>query len=110
LQELWRVIYWRFGQTLSFIIGVYFFRWWFVFFEISNQEPPQYFVEIEILVGLVVDSVLWFCFIVRKRLFFPNPTVLSGFCNWLFGWFRNSLLMNILKDKVEFRDLASNVY
>jgi spermidine synthase len=78
---------WNFGELFigdsvkqfSFIIGVYLFRWWFVFFEISNQEPTQYFVEIEILVGLVVDSVLWFCFIVRKRLFFPNPTVLSGF-------------------------------
>jgi hypothetical protein len=108
LQELWRVIYWRFGQTISFIIGVYlFFDGGFVFFEIPNQEPTQYFVEIEILV--IVDSVLWFCFIVRKLYSFQICQK-NFSCNWLLGWFRNSAVDEDLKDKVEFRDLASNVY
>lgn len=100
-------------KQFSFIIGVYLFAMGVgsYFAKFLTKNMLNTFVEIEILVGLIgglssvvlfllFDSVYSFQFILYLLVFVTGCLV----------GLEIPLLMNILKDKVQFRDLVSNVF
>lgn len=100
-------------KQFSFIIGVYLFSMGVgsYFSKFFSKNLLNTFVEIEILVGLIgglssvilfllFDSVYSFQFILYLLVFVTGCLV----------GLEIPLLMNILKDKVEFKDLVSNVF
>lgn len=100
-------------KQFSFIIGVYLFSMGVgsYFSKFVTKNLLNTFVEIEILVGLIgglssivlfllFESVDYFQFILYFLVFITGCLV----------GLEIPLLMNILKDKVEFRDLVSNVF
>jgi spermidine synthase len=100
-------------KQFSFIIGVYLFSMGVgsYFSKFITRNLLNTFVEIEILVGLIgglssailfvlFESVYYFQFILYLLVFITGCLV----------GLEIPLLMNILKDKVKFRDLVSNVF
>lgn len=100
-------------KQFSFIIGVYLFSMGIgsYFSKFLKKNLLNSFVEIEILVGFIggLSSVLLFILFESVSFFQPVLYLLVFVTGCLVG-LEIPLLMNILKDKVEFRDLVSNVF
>lgn len=100
-------------KQFSFIIGVYLFSMGIgsYFSKFLKNSLLNTFVEIEILVGLVggLSSVLLFVLFESVSYFQPVLYLLVFVTGCLVG-LEIPLLMNILKDRVAFRDLVSNVF
>ncbi|HLN96228.1 MAG TPA: polyamine aminopropyltransferase [Flavobacterium sp.] len=100
-------------KQFSFIIGVYLFSMgvgsWFSKYLVRDRLNR--FVEIEILVGLVggLSSVLLFLLFESVSWFQPVLYFIVFLTGCLVG-LEIPLLMNILKDRVRFRNLVSNVF
>lgn len=100
-------------KQFSFIIGVYLFSMGIgsFFSKFFNKNLLNTFVEIEILVGLIggLSSVVLFLLFESVASFQFILYLLVFVTGFLVG-LEIPLLMNILKDKVEFKDLVSNVF
>jgi spermidine synthase len=100
-------------KQFSFIIGVYLFSMGIgsYFSKFLNKNLLNTFVEIEILVGLVggLSSVILFL-LFETTLAFQFILYFLVFLTGCLVGLEIPLLMNILKDKVEFKDLVSNVF
>lgn len=100
-------------KQFSFIIGVYLFSMgigsWFSKF--ITKKLLNTFVEIEILVGLIggLSSVILFV-LFESVSYFQLVLYLLVFVTGCLVGLEIPLLMNILKDRVKFRDLVSNVF
>ena len=100
-------------KQFSFIIGVYLFSMgigsYFAKFVKKNQLNT--FVEIEILVGIIggLSSVILFV-LFDKVDYFQFILYLLVFVTGCLVGLEIPLLMNILKEKVKFSDLVSNVF
>ena len=100
-------------KQFSFIIGVYLFSMgvgsYFAKFIKKNQLNT--FIEIEIIVGLIggLSSVLLFI-LFEKVDYFQVVLYLLVFITGCLVGLEIPLLMNILKEKVEFSELVSNVF
>src|SRR6478735_1759297 len=100
-------------KQFSFIIGVYLFSMGIgsYFSKFLTKNLLNTFVEIEILVGLIggLSSVILFLMFESAYAFQFILYFLVFITGCLVG-LEIPLLMNILKDKVEFKDLVSNVF
>ncbi|MGZ9674753.1 polyamine aminopropyltransferase [Flavobacterium sp. GNP001] len=100
-------------KQFSFIIGVYLFAMGVgsYFAKFLTKNMLNTFVEIEILVGLIggLSSVALFLLFESVYSFQLILYLLVFITGCLVG-LEIPLLMNILKDKVAFRDLVSNVF
>lgn len=100
-------------KQFSFIIGVYLFSMGIgsFFSKFFHKNLLNTFVEIEILVGLIggLSSVVLFLLFESVGSFQFILYLLVFVTGFLVG-LEIPLLMNILKDKVEFKDLVSNVF
>ncbi|HEX8563675.1 MAG TPA: polyamine aminopropyltransferase [Flavobacterium sp.] len=100
-------------KQFSFIIGVYLFSMGIgsYFSKFLTRNLLNTFVEIEILVGLVggLSSVILFLLFESVQHFQFILYLLVFITGCLVG-LEIPLLMNILKDRVRFRDLVSNVF
>jgi spermidine synthase len=100
-------------KQFSFIIGVYLFSMGVgsYFSKFLTKNMLNTFVEIEILVGLIggLSSVVLFM-LFESVYSFQFILYLLVFVTGCLVGLEIPLLMNILKDKVEFRDLVSNVF
>lgn len=100
-------------RQFSFIIGVYLFSMGIgsYFSKFIRKNLLNTFVEIEILVGLIgglSSTVLFLLF--ESVHYFEFVLYLLVFVTGCLVGLEIPLLMNILKDRVEFRDLVSNVF
>lgn len=100
-------------KQFSFIIGVYLFSMGVgsYFSKFLTKNLLNTFVEIEILVGLIggLSSVVLFL-LFESAYAFQFILYLFVFVTGCLVGLEIPLLMNILKDRVEFRDLVSNVF
>ncbi len=100
-------------KQFSFIIGVYLFSMGVGSYlaKFIHKNLLNVFVEIEILVGLVggISSVVLFILFNTLQHFEPVLYLFVFLTGCLVG-LEIPLLMNILKDKVAFKDLVSNVF
>jgi spermidine synthase len=100
-------------KQFSFIIGVYLFSMGVgsYFSKFIRKNLLNTFVEIELLVGLVggLSSVLLFV-LFESVSYFQTVLYLLVFITGCLVGLEIPLLMNILKDRVQFRDLVSNVF
>ena len=100
-------------KQFSFIIGVYLFSMGIgsFFSKFFNKNLLNTFVEIEILVGLIggLSSVILFLLFENVGSFQFILYLFVFVTGFLVG-LEIPLLMNILKDRVEFKDLVSNVF
>mgnify|MGYP001028708531 CR=1 FL=1 len=100
-------------KQFSFIIGVYLFSMGIgsYFSKFIRKDLLNTFVEIEILVGLIggLSSVILFL-LFESVDYFQFILYLLVFVTGCLVGLEIPLLMNILKDKVAFRDLVSNVF
>lgn len=100
-------------KQFSFIIGVYLFSMGVgsYFSKFLKKNMLNTFVEIEILVGLVggLSSVVLFL-LFESVSYFQFILYFLVFVTGCLVGLEIPLLMNILKDKVAFRDLVSNVF
>ena len=100
-------------KQFSFIIGVYLFSMGIgsFFAKYLTKNLLNTFVEIEISVGLIggLSSVILFLLFESGSAFQFVLYFLVFITGFLVG-LEIPLLMNILKDKVEFKDLVSNVF
>jgi spermidine synthase len=100
-------------KQFSFIIGVYLFSMGVgsYFSKFLTKNMLNTFVEIEILVGLIggLSSVVLFM-LFESVYSFQFILYLLVFVTGCLVGLEIPLLMNILKDKVQFRDLVSNVF
>ncbi|WP_298136570.1 polyamine aminopropyltransferase [Flavobacterium sp.] len=100
-------------KQFSFIIGVYLFSMGIgsYFSKFLTKNLLNTFVEIEILVGLIggLSSVVLFL-LFETDFAFQFILYLLVFVTGCLVGLEIPLLMNILKDKVEFKDLVSNVF
>ena len=100
-------------KQFSFIIGVYLFSMGIgsYFSKFLTRNLLNTFVEIEILVGLIggLSSVILFL-LFESVGYFQFILYLLVFVTGCLVGLEIPLLMNILKDKVRFRDLVSNVF
>jgi len=100
-------------KQFSFIIGVYLFSMgigsYFAKFIKKNQLNT--FIEIEIIVGVIggLSSVILFL-LFEKVAYFQFILYFLVFITGCLVGLEIPLLMNILKDKVKFSDLVSNVF
>ena len=102
----------RFGEQFSFIIEVYLFSMGVgsYFAKFIKKNLLKTFIEIEILVGLIggISSVVLFL-LFNSIGHFEWVLYLFVFLTGSLVGLEIPLLMNILKDRVEFKDLVSNV-
>jgi spermidine synthase len=100
-------------KQFSFIIGVYLFSMGIgsYFSKFLTKNLLNTFIEIEILVGLIggLSSVVLFL-LFESTYAFQFILYLFVFITGCLVGLEIPLLMNILKDRVEFRDLVSNVF
>ena len=100
-------------KQFSFIIGVYLFSMGIgsYFSKFITKNLLNTFVEIEILVGLIggLSSVVLFL-LFETAFAFQFILYFLVFVTGCLVGLEIPLLMNILKDKVEFKDLVSNVF
>lgn len=100
-------------KQFSFIIGVYLFSMGVgsYFAKFIRENLIDRFIDIEILVGIIggVSSVVLFILFNTLAHFEAVLYLFVFFTGCLVG-VEIPLLMNILKDKVQFRDLVSNVF
>jgi len=100
-------------KQFSFIIGVYLFSMGIgsFFSKFFHKNLLNTFVEIEILVGLIggLSSVVLFLLFENVGSFQFILYLFVFVTGFLVG-LEIPLLMNILKDRVEFKDLVSNVF
>ena len=100
-------------KQFSFIIGVYLFSMGVgsYFAKFIHKDLLNKFVEIEILVGVIggISSVVLFILFNTIQHFEPVLYLFVFVTGCLVG-LEIPLLMNILKDKVAFKDLVSNVF
>lgn len=100
-------------KQFSFIIGVYLFSMGIgsYFSKFIQKNQLNTFIEIEILVGLVggLSSVILFI-LFEKVDYFQLVLYFLVFLTGCLVGLEIPLLMNILKDRITFRDLVSNVF
>lgn len=100
-------------KQFSFIIGVYLFSMGVgsYFSKFIKKNLLNTFVDIEILVGLIggLSSVILFV-LFESVYYFQFILYLLVFITGCLVGLEIPLLMNILKDRVKFRDLVSNVF
>lgn len=100
-------------KQFSFIIGVYLFSMGIgsYFSKFIRKNLLNTFVEIELLVGVIggLSSVLLFV-LFNSVDYFQLILYLLVFITGCLVGLEIPLLMNILKDRVEFRELVSNVF
>lgn len=100
-------------KHFSFIIGVYLFSMGVGSYlaKFIHKDLLNKFVEIEILVGVIggISSVVLF-FLFNTVHHFEPVLYLFVFLTGCLVGLEIPLLMNILKDKVAFKDLVSNVF
>ena len=100
-------------KQFSFIIGVYLFSMGVGSYlaKFIHKDLLNKFVEIEILVGVIggISSIVLF-FLFNTVHHFEPVLYLFVFVTGCLVGLEIPLLMNILKDKVEFKDLVSNVF
>ncbi|WP_417350908.1 polyamine aminopropyltransferase [Flavobacterium alkalisoli] len=100
-------------KQFSFIIGVYLFSMGVgsYFSKFINRNLLNTFVDIEILVGLIggLSSVILFV-LFESVYYFQFILYLLVFITGCLVGLEIPLLMNILKDRVTFKDLVSNVF
>lgn len=100
-------------KQFSFIIGVYLFSMGIgsFFAKFIKKNQLKTFVEVEILVGLIggVSAVVLFI-LFNKVDYFQFILYLFVFSTGFLVGLEIPLLMNILKDRVQFSDLVSNVF
>lgn len=100
-------------KQFSFIIGVYLFSMGIgsFFSKFIQKEQLRTFIEIEILVGLIggLSSVLLFV-LFEKVDYFQLVLYLLVFITGCLVGLEIPLLMNILKDRITFSNLVSNVF
>ncbi|MFB9078343.1 polyamine aminopropyltransferase [Flavobacterium procerum] len=100
-------------KQFSFIIGVYLFSMGIgsFFSKFFHKNLLNTFVEIEILVGLIggLSSVVLFLLFENVGSFQLILYLFVFVTGFLVG-LEIPILMNILKDRVEFKDLVSNVF
>ena len=100
-------------KQFSFIIGVYLFSMGVgsYFAKFIKKNLLKTFIEIEILVGLIggISSVVLFL-LFNSIGHFEWVLYLFVFLTGSLVGLEIPLLMNILKDRVEFKDLVSNVF
>ena len=100
-------------KQFSFIIGVYLFSMGVgsYFAKFIKKNLLKTFIEIEILVGLIggISSVVLFLMF-NSIGHFEWVLYLFVFLTGSLVGLEIPLLMNILKDRVEFKDLVSNVF
>jgi spermidine synthase len=100
-------------KQFSFIIGVYLFSMGIgsYFSKFITKNLLNTFVEIEILVGLIggLSSVILFL-LFESSFGFQFILYFLVFITGCLVGLEIPLLMNILKDKVEFKELVSNVF
>lgn len=100
-------------KQFSFIIGVYLFSMGIgsYFSKFIRKNQLNTFIEIEILVGFVggLSSVILFV-LFEKVDYFQLVLYLLVFITGCLVGLEIPLLMNILKDRVEFSNLVSNVF
>ncbi|MFL9837080.1 polyamine aminopropyltransferase [Flavobacterium sp. ST-75] len=100
-------------KQFSFIIGVYLFSMGVgsYFSKFINRNLLNTFVDIEILVGLIggLSSVILFI-LFESVYYFQFILYLLVFVTGCLVGLEIPLLMNILKDRIEFKDLVSNVF
>lgn len=100
-------------KQFSFIIGVYLFSMGVgsYFSKFITRNLLNTFVDIEILVGLIggLSSVILFV-LFESVYYFQFILYLLVFVTGCLVGLEIPLLMNILKDKVKFRDLVSNIF
>lgn len=100
-------------KQFSFIIGVYLFSMGVgsYFAKFIRKNLLNTFVEIELLVGLIggLSSVVLFV-LFESVDYFQFILYLLVFVTGCLVGLEIPLLMNILKDRVEFRELVSNVF
>ncbi|MDQ1098644.1 MULTISPECIES: polyamine aminopropyltransferase [Chryseobacterium] len=100
-------------KQFSFIIGVYLFSMGVGSYlsKYIKGNLIDKFVEIEILVGIVGGISAVVLFILFNTLsHFEGVLYLFVFCTGCLVGVEIPLLMNILKDRVQFKDLVSNVF
>ncbi|WP_428223780.1 polyamine aminopropyltransferase [Flavobacterium sp.] len=100
-------------KQFSFIIGVYLFSMGIgsYFSKFIKKNQLNVFIEIEILVGVIggLSSVLLFV-LFEQVDYFQFILYLLVFTTGCLVGLEIPLLMNILKDRVEFSNLVSNVF
>lgn len=100
-------------KQFSYIIGVYLFSMGIgsFFAKFLKRNLLRKFIEIEIILGLVggLSSVILFL-LFDKVLYFQFVLFLLVFITGCLVGLEIPLLMNILKDRVKFSDLVSNVF
>ncbi len=100
-------------KQFSFIIGVYLFSMGIgsYFAKFIKRNQLNTFIEIEIVVGIIggLSSVILFL-LFEKVAYFQFILYFLVFITGCLVGLEIPLLMNILKDKVKFSDLVSNVF
>lgn len=100
-------------KQFSFIIGVYLFSMGIGSYlaKFIKRNKLNTFIEIEIIIGLVggLSSVILFL-LFEKVAYFQFILYFLIFTTGCLVGLEIPLLMNILKDKVKFSDLVSNVF
>ncbi|WP_128331216.1 polyamine aminopropyltransferase [Apibacter sp. HY039] len=100
-------------KQFSFIIGVYLFSMGIgsYFSKFFNKNLLNVFVEVEILVGLIggLSSVILFL-LFNIASFFQFTLYLLVFLTGCLVGLEIPILMNILKGRIGFKDLVSNVF
>lgn len=100
-------------KQFSFIIGVYLFSMGIgsYFAKFIKKNQLNRFIEIEIIVGIIggLSSVILFL-LFEKVAYFQFILYFLVFITGCLVGLEIPLLMNILKDKVKFSDLVSNVF
>lgn len=100
-------------KQFSFIIGVYLFSMGIgsYFSKFITRNLLNTFVEIELLVGLIGGLSSAVLFVLFESVdYFQLVLYLLVFTTGCLVGLEIPLLMNILKDRVRFRDLVSNVF
>lgn len=100
-------------KQFSFIIGVYLFSMGIgsYFSKFIKRNLLNTFVEIELLVGLIGGLSSAVLFVLFESVdYFQFVLYLLVFTTGCLVGLEIPLLMNILKDRVRFRDLVSNVF
>jgi spermidine synthase len=101
-------------RQFSFVIGIYLFAMgvgsWCARF-LPDQRLLERFIEVEILVGLVGGTSAVILFVLFQRAaYFEALLYFLVFLTGVLVGLELPLLMNILRDRVEFKELVSKIF
>lgn len=100
-------------KQFSFIIGTYLFSMGIgsYFSKFLTKNSLKTFVEVELLVGLIGGMSATVLFVLFEYVsFFQGVLYLFVVLTGIFVGLEIPLLMNLLKEKFQFKDLVSNVF